>query len=678
MKKKWILILLAVALLLMPLTALARELPKLDELIPVGPCSKGHDFKLTTKSKSTCTYAGMVEMKCTRCGTVSDTQRTAPLGHDWNAVSGNGATCTTDGVEDQKCTRCGETRRITTAAAKGHDWHKVGGQDPICDKDGWTEYQCTRCGESKKETLPSKGMKHYWVLDNINRDDVECVADGTAYYHCNICHSQKNEPVYATGHKWQAVAATAATCQSAKVVTYKCSKCNDTKTETEGSKADHSWVQTYFEPATCAAEGYKSFECGFCKTTKMDTLPATGKCTWGNWIVATQATCTQDGLKVAQCSVCGDTKKETIPSEGVHDYRTQDSKSATCTTDGYKKYECSKCHKEKTETLKATGHNLGSATVITAATCTAEGKSEAVCKTCGAKETSTIKKTAHSWGEWKVTKEATETATGTRERTCKNCSAKETDTIPKKGAKPTATPKPTKKPSASSKSTAKLEAEYGTVEVFTTSAKVNLRSGAGSNNGRVTQVEKRNTCLGELLDAKADKKGVVWFKVKYKNKTGWITSDFSKAVVGELDGRIRRIEGKETELTNFYLRSVGEAVDTLELEEDYRYDNYETEASNEAVFLCGDDYVQSIELTGEGYTVYGVKIGNKIKDAKAKFTKAKLVLADDGAEEIMYNVICSQNSLGIDEYGFDGKLTVVISDNKVESMLLEANAPEEE
>lgn len=672
--KKRALFLMCVVLcaLLFIVPASARRLPGTENLVCVN-----HSWVQVGVLTPTCVDKGAYYLECSNCGEERTEERSATGKHDWAQIGFDEATCTEPGYFVLECVDCSKTSREKAKEPFGHDHQQVGVLTPTCSTEGAYYLQCTRCGDEETVKRPATG-NHDWVLDHINRDDVECVADGTAYYHCSVCMDQKNEPVYATGHKWQAVAATAANCQTAKVVTYQCSKCNDTKTETEGSKADHIWVQTYHEPATCAADGYKSYECSFCKTTKMDTLPATGKCTWGDWIVATQATCTQDGLKVAQCTVCGDTKKENIPSEGVHDYRTKDSKSATCTTDGYKKYECSKCHKEKTETLKATGHNLGSATVITAATCTAEGKSEAVCKTCGVKESSTIKKTAHSWGEWKVTKEATETATGTKERTCKTCGAKDTETIPKKSAKPTATPKPTRKPSSSSKSTAKLEADYGTVEVFTTSAKVNLRSGPSKDKGRVTQVEKRNTCLGELLDAQADSKGVVWFKVKYKNKTGWITSDYAKAIVGELDGRTRRIEGKETELTNFYLRSVGEAVDMLELDEDYRYDSYETEVANEAVFLCGDDYVQSIELTGEGYTIYGVKVGDKIKDAKAKFKKARLVLDDDGTEEIVYNVICSHDSLSIDEYGFDGKLTVVVSDNKVESMLLEANAPEDE
>ena len=95
----------------------------------------------------------------------------------------------------------------------------------------------------------------------------------------------------------------------------------------------------------------------------------------------------------------------------------------------------------------------------------------------------------------------------------------------------TATPKPTAK-TGSSSSARGYEAEYGTVEVFTTSGKVNMRSGPGKGNKVVTQVEKRGTSLGQLLDAKADSKGVVWFKAKYKGKTGWITSDYAYAVAG--------------------------------------------------------------------------------------------------------------------------------------------------
>ncbi|MBE5776757.1 MAG: hypothetical protein E7326_04565 [Clostridiales bacterium] len=392
---------------------------------------------------------------------------------------------------------------------------------------------------------------------------------------------QKNEPVNATGHNWQAVAATAATCQSAKVVTYKCSKCNDTKTETEGSKTDHSWVQTYYEPATCAADGYKSYKCGMCSETKTDVLPATEQC---------------------------------------------------------------------------------------------------------------------SWGEWKVTKEATEVATGTKERTCKTCGAKDTETIPKKGAKPTATEKPTDAPTQkptdkptnaptqkptnkpTKKPTAKVsssfEAEEGTVQVFTTAGKVNLRSGPGKDHKYVDQVPKKNTCLGQLLDAQLDKHNVVWFQVEYDGRQCWITSQYAVAVPGEYCGIIRIPDGDLTELSNIYLQSFDEIAITLGLNENM--DSDMREFTNGSVFITGQHYIEHIVLTGAGYTVYGVKVGDNVTDA-VRLLKQKLVPDSQSTEAYIYRIPCSPDSVSIDGEGFDGTLTITVDANKqVTSITVKAGVPEAE
>ena len=201
-----------------------------------------------------------------------------------------------------------------------------------------------------------------------------------------------------------------------------------------------------------------------------------------------------------------------------------------------------------------------------------------------------------------------------------------------------------------------------------------MRSGPGKGNKVVTQVEKRGTSLGQLLDAKADNKDVVWFKAKYKGKTGWVTSDYADAVAGTPDGSVRYIEGKATELSHLYLRSIDEAMDLLELDEDYRFEVYEMGGSNDAVYIAGDQYTEFIQLDGKGYAVYGVKIGDKIRDAQKKFDKANLVLRGEDAEGYIYSIICSPDSLAIDEYGFDGVLAVTVdSDNKVESIVLQAN-----
>jgi len=674
----------------------------------------GHNYEQVGVKTPTCIENGAYYLQCTRCGDEKTEKRPATGDHAWSQIGFEDATCTEPGYYVLQCTQCSKVEKQKAKDALGHTWKKSATNPyPTCTQEGTQHYTCERlfyygCTATKTETLPARGHQ----MEEVLAKGPTCYREGEILHRCKMCDYSYTEPVPRTDdHTYALEGEQKPTCTTDGGRMYRCVACENIKSEIL-KKTGHSWQQTYSEPATCAADGYKSYKCKNCSETKMETLPATGKCTWGNWITVTAASCNQDGLKVAECTVCGDTKQEVIPSEGVHDYKTTATKDPTCDQDGSKSYTCSKCGKTKTETLKATGHSWNGGTVTKEATCTAEGVKTFTCSKCSKTKTEAIKATGHnwqdgkvikqatctadgkassvctkcnatnnnrvipklghSWGEWKVTKEATEKATGTKERVCKTCSAKETETIPKKTAEST------KKPSSSSKSTAKLEAEYGTVEVFTTSGKVNLRSGPSKDNKRVTQVDKRNTNLGELLDAEADKKGVVWFKVKYKGKNGWITSDYAKAIVGELDGRTRSIDGKETELTNLYLKSVDEALDVLTLEDDGRYDIYETEVSNDAVLLCGNDYVEVIELTGEGYTIYGVKVGDKIKDAQKKFKKANLVLDYDSADEHVYHIICSQDSLFIDECGFDGTLTVVVADGKVESMRLEASSPAEE
>ena len=585
MKKRLIPFLLAIVMLI-PMTVLASRLP--GNLIPLD-CSKGHDYKLTTKTASTCESPGMMEMKCTRCGHVSESRRTAPLGHDWDECGYQPAKCETDGRNDYQCTRCLKTKSETIPKT-GHAWVVKDSKAPTCGQTGYTAYQCAYCHQEKKDTINANG-NHNWVLDNINRDDVECVAGGVAYYHCTVCMDQKNESVSATGHNWQAVFATPATCTAAKVVTYECSKCNDKKTETEGQPIAHSWKDNN---------------------------------------VIKPATCTEDGKVSSICEMCG--------------------------------------KKENERVVAKLGHIWGTAKILSRPTCSAAGQSESTCQTCGAKKTDTIKKLAHSYGEWQVTKEATVTETGTKERTCKNCSYKDTETIPKVGAKPIATPKPTAKPSKNtgSKSNTNLEADEGMIEVFTTSGKVNIRSNAGTNNKRVVQVEKRNTSLGELLDAKADKEGVVWFKVKYKNKTGWVTSDYARAVVGEPDGRTRRAEDSGNDLSKYIFKSAEPVADTLELAFTNTQEVEFPEWINDSVYLSGDPYVEQIVLFDEGYSLYGVKTGQKISDALKTLQKKNLVPVAESADEYIYRVSVMPDALSADEAGFCGELSVITdADNKV-------------
>lgn len=720
MKKSLVCILLMLMIALACATAYATGLrppPGSDNLVCVN-----HNWVQVGVLTPTCTQKGAYYLECSNCGKQKTEERPATGEHTWAQIGFDDATCTEMGYFVLECTGCGQTTREEAARPLGHNWKGAFSQAATCSAEGYTEYICLNsgCSETKKETIPK--LEHHFEL--YESHEPTCGWNGLYRYICTNCATFKEEKPEATGkhtyenggtvlpscwgpgsqtytcsvcahtykevlpqleHVWKVAAETPATCVADGERRRRCNECGYEEFDTLKATGQHTWEVTYSEPATCAADGYKSYKCKHCSETKIETLPATGNCSWGNWITVTEASCNQDGLKVAECTVCGDTKKETIPSEGVHDYRTTSTKAATCEEDGSKNYTCSKCGKTKKETLKATGHSWQTSQVTKAATCTQDGTAETECSVCGKKETQTVQKLGHSWGEWKVTKEATAKAEGTKERTCKTCSAKETESIPKKGTKPTATPKPeeTKKPvsetnktSNSKKNSANMEAADGVVEVFTTAGSVNMRSGPGRSNKRVQQVAKRYTCLGELLDAQVDSKGTVWFQVEYKNKTCWVTSDYAKAVVGELDGDFRAVDGETKEVTSFYLKSMSEAAELLGLEENGDSEAYSAGYSDGTIFVSGNDYAERIELTGEGYTIYGIEIGDKIKDVQKKLKKANLAKgkADDMYEgAYVYHVVCSPDSLVINDKGFDGQMIIYVdSKYKVEMMILQA------
>ena len=594
--------------------------------------------------EATCTEPGYFVLKCADCGSTWREKAKDKLGHDYQYVMTNPAFCETDGKEWYDCTRCGDSQ-YQTIPKLGHNWEQVGVKVPTCGEKGAYYLQCSNCNEERTEERAATG-EHKWEYTHTNRDDVECVAGGTAYYICSVCGDQKNESVPATGHKWKAVSALGATCDSPKTVTYQCSVCNEKKTEKEGSPAEHNWQQAGTLNPTCDKEGANYLECSACGKQKTEKRPALGH-KWKDGQIIKQPTCTQDGKASSVCERCGAT--------------------------------------DNARTLEKLGHSYGTAKVTKEATCTTEGESKQTCKVCGAVKTGKVKATGHSYGDWKVTKEATTSAEGTQERTCKTCGAKETKAIPKKGTvtpKPTNTPKPEKtsgvskipakdkdKASGSKKSSGSnyhYDAADGEIEIYTTSGKVNLRSGPGKKNGLANQVPKKNTCLGNLIDAQVDSTGTVWFKVRYKNKNSWIISDYADVVIGDMtysDDRHVGVDSKD--LSDICFSYISEAADHYGLELDMS-----GEASDDALTIGGaDEFVEYIQLSGEGYALYGVEIGDKLKTLENAMKKNGLYCASKSGGVYVYKRPLQRYSMCVNDEGFDSYVEVELDSNKcVESI----------
>ena len=391
-----------------------------------------------------------------------------------------------------------------------------------------------------------------------------------------------------------------------------------------------------------------------------------------------KADCEHKGTKLYQCETCSKQKSEELAALG-HSWKDgQIIKAVTCTTDGKVISTCTTCGAtDNARVVKALGHSYSSATVAKAATCTAAGESQQTCKLCGNVKKTEIKATGHSWSECKVTKEATEKAEGKQERTCKNCNQKETQSIakivkptatpkPTKTPKPTATPKPTKTPKPTATPKYYSMQEDGKIMIISTSGKVNLRTGPGKSNSTTGQVEKKNTNLGELIDAQVDSTGNVWYKVHYKKKNVWISSDYAYALIGDVSNSDDRHVGVDSkDLTDVCFDYISEAADHYGLDLDMS-----GEASNNELSLrASGDFIESIEICGVGYELYGIEVGDKLKTVENAMKKNGLYCASKSGSTYVYKRPCQLYSMCVNSEGFDSYVEVVFDDNKCVEMI---------
>lgn len=420
------------------------------------------------------------------------------------------------------------------------------------------------------------------------------------------------------------------TCTEDGYYMEECTLCDYARLVVNGEALGHDWEQTETHPASCLNEGYIRYECTQCEEFREETFPRTDH-TWMD-MGTTYPDCTNDGLEKMECSTCGEQWEHKTPALG-HSFKFVGTvMKATCTKKGIKEVVCEACgHSEHQET-EATGHNYEYVNYIKEPTCTKEGKADAVCKTCGKEATRTVEKLPHAWGEWTVTKRATRTEKGTRSHVCEMCGKKEKQSY---------------------------EYEGSIINIYTTRGQVNLRKGPSTSKAKVTTVEKKNTLVGEMISAEMDKKGNVWYQVEYKNRKCWIMAEYARAEVTQLEGIVRYPSAGGKELSGYFLSTLEEALLLAEVE-------------GAPFTLSGDEFVTEIELTGEGHTLYGVKIGDKAKTAQKQLEKKGFVLFSDDDYEYTFERVCTPDALSISDKGFDATLTLTLEDGKVTGILLEA------
>lgn len=358
----------------------------------------GHLHKETRDQKAaTCTEDGYTgDIYCHDCGTKLESGTVInKLGHTWdNGVITKEATETEEGVKTYTCKTCGETKTESIPMISHHWDQGTVSKEATCTEDGEKTYHCTDadCNKTWVETIPATGHQHTEVC---NKKEATCEEDGySGDTYCKDCGQliSKGTVIKTTGHSWDdGKVSEEATCKKARIKTYTCKNCGETKTVAIPKK-EHSFDEGKIQKkATCTEDGLKIYTCTACGETKEEVLKATGH-QHAEVRYEKKATCTEEGYTGdTYCTDCGElVKKGSVTEKADHNWKVVSEEKATCEKNGSKTYTCEDCEETKTETILSAGHRFSSWKTVKAQSIYSGAVQERICSACGKKETRII------------------------------------------------------------------------------------------------------------------------------------------------------------------------------------------------------------------------------------------------------------------------------------------------
>ena len=257
---------------------------------------------------------GWTTIDCTICGTGMGGPIMPALGHNGNNLPAGytvitPATCTEDGMATYTTTFKGEVKTVTGVVipALGHTpssgWK-------TSDARHW--HFCTRC---RAQLDPAS---HEWDEGTVTIP-AACEDEGVMTYTCTVCERTRTESISANGHAWGEWTVTIAPTETATGEAIRVCGNDATHIETKvlpvlggdgGDVTDPEWTyEVTLEPGcTTEGEGTYTYTDG---TSLTVTIPATGHA-WGAWIVAYEPSYTAQGAEIRTCASCGATETRAI------------------------------------------------------------------------------------------------------------------------------------------------------------------------------------------------------------------------------------------------------------------------------------------------------------------------------------------------------------------------------
>ena len=367
-----------------------------------------HDYE-DTVVKPTCTERGYTEHICKVCADSYKDDYTPALGHDHISQITKQVACETDGEKTFTCTRCGDTYTESIPATGHNDIVTV--VEPTCTADGYTEHKCKDCGRVVRSDV-TKALGHNY--DSKITTKASCTEDGVLTYICTKCNESYTEKIPATGHKYNDVV-TEASCDKGGYTLHTCANCGDSYKDNFIAPTGHKYTKTTVKQASCETDGVNVYTCDTCGDSYSEVIKAKGHVYASE--VTKKANCTDDGVITYTCANCGDKYTEVIKAKG-HNYSAEVTKKATCDTDGVKTFTCADCGDVYTEKLEALGHTYGISEVVKP-TCDNDGYTKFTCSVCGDSYSKVINATGHKYNDKIVS--ASCDKSGYTLHTCENC-----------------------------------------------------------------------------------------------------------------------------------------------------------------------------------------------------------------------------------------------------------------
>lgn len=287
-----------------------------------------------------CETAGTEQRNCSNCS-YAESRSIPALGHDYGDwIIDKEATEESEGEKHKECSRCDSkiTEDIEKLPPHVHSYTETARTDSTCTKTGTITYTCD-CGDSYTEEIAKKAhTPGGWtvktpateessglevkicsvcqtetdsrVIDKLphthkyttETKPATCTEDGYEKQTC-ACGSIINTVLPATGHHYVESEKTAATCGHAGSVTYKCSNCGDTYSESI-DQLEHDYAVTSTVEATCTEGGYTLETCKNCGDAKKTNETEAVGHDDGEWTTTAEAQLGVAGAKELRCTKC--------------------------------------------------------------------------------------------------------------------------------------------------------------------------------------------------------------------------------------------------------------------------------------------------------------------------------------------------------------------------------------